>query len=296
MELTQRMLQQFVVLAEEQHFGRAAERLDMSQPPLSQAIQRLERVLNVALLDRSSRGTRLTPAGRAFAEDARRLLDAQAAAVDRARRVADGQEGELRLGFVSSLGYDLLPRLLRRAHAELPGLRVHLSQHASIELVELLHDGSLDLALVRLPVSGAARLDVQQIGVERLVAVLPEHHPLAAEPALDLWALAEQEFALPKPSALPGLAQQVALACAQAGFAPRPLGLADDLPGLLSYVAAGLCLALVPEQACSLGIPGVTYRPLRGDSPYLETRVAAVHRSGGSDAAVRKVLGMLTAL
>ncbi|MFE7314385.1 LysR family transcriptional regulator [Streptomyces sp. NPDC057555] len=295
MELTQRILQQFVVLAEEQHFGRAAERLAMRQPPLSQAIQRLERGLKVTLLDRSSRGARLTAAGRAFAEDARRLLDAQEAAVDRARRIAGGHEGDLRLGFVSSLGYDFLPRVLRRAHAELPGLRLHLGQHPSTELVEMLNSGTLDLALVRLPVTDTDRLTVQRIGTERLVAALPERHALAARPSLHLRELAGEAFALPKPSALPGLAEQVALGCAQAGFTPRPLGQADDLPGLLSYVAAGLCLALVPEQVRSLGIPGVVYRPLHGDSAYLETAVAAVHRPDGPDAAVQQLLRLFGA-
>ncbi|MFI6051553.1 LysR family transcriptional regulator [Streptomyces violascens] len=293
MELTQRILQQFVVLAEEQHFGRAAERLTMRQPPLSQAIQRLERGLKVALFERNPRGARLTPAGRAFAEDARRLLEAQAAAVDRARRVASGHEGELRLGFVSSLGYDFLPRLLRRTHAELPGLRLHLSQRPSAELVDMLHAGTLDLALVRLPALGTERLTVLHIAVERLVVALPEHHALTAKPSLDLHELAGQGFALPKSNALPGLAQQVTLACAQAGFLPRSLGEADDLPGLLSHVSAGLCLALAPEQVLSLGLPGVTYRPLRGDSPHLETTVAAVHRPDGPDAAVQQVLSLL---
>lgn len=296
MELSQRILQQFVVLAEEQHFGRAAERLAISQPPLSQAIQRLERGLAVALFERTSRGARLTPAGRAFAEDARRLLDAQAAAVDRARRIADGREGELRLGFISSLGYRMLPRLLSRSHAELPGLRVHVSLHPSVELVQMLRAGALDLALVRLPVAGAEQLPVQQLGVERLLVALPEHHPLAAAPCLDLCDLAEQQFALPKPSALPGLAQQVALACAQAGFVPQSLGQADDLPGLLGFVAAGLCLALVPEQVSSLPVPGVVHRPLRGDSPYLTSTVAAVHRGSDPDAAVRRLLEILTTL
>ncbi|MGW1865999.1 LysR family transcriptional regulator [Streptomyces mauvecolor] len=293
MELTQRILQQFVVLAEEQHFGRAAERLAMSQPPLSQAIQRLERGLKVALFERNPRGAQLTPAGRAFAEDARRLLEAQAAAVDRARRVASGHEGEFRLGFISSLSYDFLPRLLRRIHAELPGLRLHLSQRPSAELAGMLHAGTLDLALIRIPALGAERLAVRQIAVERLVVALPEHHPLAAEHSLDLRELAGQKFALPKSSALPGLAQQVTLACAQAGFLPQSLGEADDLPGLLSHVSAGLCLALAPEQVLSLGIPGVTYRPLRGDSPHLETTVAAVHRPDGPDAAVQQVLRLL---
>ncbi|MER7770461.1 LysR family transcriptional regulator [Kitasatospora sp. NPDC096140] len=296
MELTQRVLQQFVVLAEEQHFGRAAERLSMSQPPLSQAIQRLERGLKVVLFDRGSRGVRLTPAGRAFAEDARRLLDTQAAAVERVRRIAAGQEGELRLGFIGSLGYQLVPRLLRRSHTELPGLRLHLSAHPSTELVGMLQAGALDLALVRLPVAGTEGLSVRRLGTERLVAALPEQHPRAAAPSLDLRDLAAEAFALPRPGALPGLAEQVALACARAGFTPRPLGQADDLPGLLGFVAAGLCLALVPEQVRSLGVPGVVHRPLLGGSPYLESTIAAVHRPDGPDAAVHRLLEILAAL
>ncbi|MEU3711212.1 LysR family transcriptional regulator [Streptomyces catenulae] len=293
MELTQRLLEQVVVLAEEQHFGRAAERLAIRQPPLSQAIQRLERGLRVSLFERLPRGVRLTPAGRAFAEDARRLLEAQTAAVDRARRIAAGDEGELRLGFISSLGYDFLPRLLRRTHAALPGLRLHLGQHPSVELIDRLRAGTLDLALVRLPVTGTEQLTVRRIGVERLVVALPEDHPLTAAPRLDLPELAGEPFALPKPGALPGLSEQIALACAQAGFTPRPVGRADDLPGLLSHVAAGLCLALAPEQVRTLGIPGVVHRPLHGASPYLETTIAAVHRADGPDAAVRQVLELL---
>ncbi|MFD7163766.1 LysR family substrate-binding domain-containing protein [Streptomyces violascens] len=139
-----------------------------------------------------------------------------AAGTRRTRRVASGHEGELRLGFISSLSYDFLPRLLRRTHAELPGLRLHLSQRPSAELVDMLHAGTLDLALVRLPTLGAERLTVRRIAVERLVVALPEHHALTAERSLDLRELAGQKFALPKSSALPGLAQQVTLACAQA--------------------------------------------------------------------------------
>ncbi|MFB7665266.1 LysR family transcriptional regulator [Kitasatospora sp. NPDC056138] len=292
MELTQRLLEQFVVLAEEQHFGRAADRLTMRQPPLSQAIQRLERVLGVSLFERGPRGVRITPAGRAFAEDARRLLEAQAAAVDRARRVASGREGEVRLGFISSLGYHYVPDLLRRAHTELTGLRLQLRQHPSVELIAMLHAGALDLALVRLPISGSDELTVHQVGVERLIAVLPEHHRLAAQDSLALPDLADHDFAVLRPGALPGLAQQVALACAQAGFTPRPLGQADDLPGLLSYVAAGLCVALAPEQVRSLGLSGVVHRPLRGSSPHLRTAIAAVHRSDSGDAAVQRVVGL----
>ncbi|GAA1937676.1 LysR family transcriptional regulator [Kitasatospora viridis] len=293
MELTQRLLQQVVVLAEEQHFGRAAERLGMSQPPLSQAIQRLERGLRVSLFDRGPHGARPTPAGRAFAEDARRLLDAQQAAVDRARRIAAGEQGELRLGFVGSLGYRLVPRLLRLAHAELPDLRLQLSQRPSTELLDLLRTGALDLALVRLPVADTDRLTVQQVGVERLVAVLPDRHPLAGRSSLALHDLAGEPFALPRPGALPGLARQVALACAEAGYTPQALGHADDLPGLLSYVGAGLCVAVAPEQVRSLGLPGVSCRPLDGDSPHLETTVAAVHRPEQPDAATRQVLRLL---
>ncbi|MFF4160240.1 LysR substrate-binding domain-containing protein [Streptomyces sp. NPDC001678] len=292
MEFTKRLLEQFLVLAEEKHFGRAAERLSMSQPPLSQAIQRLERGLGVTLLDRGPGGVRLTPAGAAFTVEARRLLDAQAAAVERVRRVAHGLEGDVRVGYVSILSHRHLPRLLRAAADELPGLRVHLRQDSTAALVEMIGTGALDLAFLRDPSPIPDGLEVHALSVERAVAAVPDGHRLAKAASIALADLRDEDFVLLSATALPGLALQAQRACQEAGFTPRRRAEADDLSGLVGYVAAGLCVSLLPEDLRDFAVPGITFVPLRDSSPYLRTTVAAVHRPD-ADAAVRRLLGLI---
>ncbi|NVK77098.1 LysR substrate-binding domain-containing protein [Streptomyces morookaense] len=293
MEFTDRLLEQFLALAEEKHFGRAAERLAMSQPPLSQAMQRLERGLGVRLLDRGPGGVRLTPAGAVFAVEAQRLLDARAAAVERVRRVARGMEGDVRVGYVSILSHRHLPRLLRAAADELPGLRVHLRQDATAALVEMVRSGALDLAFVRDPSPVPDGLAVHDFAVERIVAALSHEHRLAGAEAIALADLRDDDFALPSAATLPGLAAQGRLACQEAGFTPRCRAEADDLSGLLGYVAAGLCVGLLPEDLRDLAVPGIVFVPLRDTSPHLRTTVGAVHRPD-ADAAVHRLLNLLT--
>ncbi|MBB5120233.1 LysR family transcriptional regulator [Streptomyces eurocidicus] len=293
MEFTKRLLEQFLALAEERHFGRAAQRLSMSQPPLSQAMQRLERGLGVTLLDRRPGDLRLTPAGTAFAVEARRLLDAQSAVVERVRRVAHGLEGDVRVGYVSILSHRHLPRLLRAAAEELPGLRVHLHQDATVTLVEMLRSGALDLAFIRDPSPVPDDLVVHDFAVERIVAALPDEHRLAGAASVALSDLREDDFVLLSETALPGLARQARLACGESGFTPRRRADADDLTGLLGYVAAGLCVSLMPEDLRDFPVPGITFVPLREASPYLRTTVAAVRRAD-ADAAVHRLLDLIT--
>ncbi|RLV04439.1 LysR family transcriptional regulator [Streptomyces griseocarneus] len=292
MEFTRRLLEQFLVLAEEKHFGRAAERLAMSQPPLSQAIQRLERGLEVTLLDRGPGGIRLTPAGAAFAVEARRLLDAQSAAVERVRRVARGLEGDVRVGYVSILSHHHLPRLLRAAADELPGLRVLVHQDTTATLVDMVRSGTLDLAFIRDPSPVTDELTLRAFADERVVAALPHEHPLAGADAIALGELHADAFVLPSSTTLPGLAAQAQLACRDAGFTPRCRAEADDLSGLLGYIAAGLCVGLLPEDLRHFPVPGIAFVPLRETSPYLRTTVAAVHRPD-ADAAVHRLLDLI---
>ncbi|MCC3767461.1 LysR substrate-binding domain-containing protein [Streptomyces sp. UNOC14_S4] len=292
MEFTRRLLEQFLVLAEEKHFGRAAERLAMSQPPLSQAIQRLERGLEVTLLDRGPGGIRLTPAGAAFAGEARRLLDAQSAAVERVRRVARGLEGDVRVGYVSILSHHHLPRLLRTAADELPGLRVLVHQDTTATLVDMVRSGTLDLAFIRDPSPVTDELTLRAFADERVVAALPHEHPLAGADAISLGDLREDAFVLPSSTTLPGLAAQSQLACRDAGFTPHCRVEADDLSGLLGYIAAGLCVGILPEDLRHFPVPGIAFVPLRETSPYLRTTVAAVHRPD-ADAAVHRLLDLI---
>ncbi|WP_424887280.1 LysR substrate-binding domain-containing protein [Streptomyces sp. XH2] len=292
MEFTKRLLEQFLVLAEEKHFGRAAERLSMSQPPLSQAMQRLERGLGATLLDRRPGGLRLTPAGAAFAVEARRLLDAQSAVVERVRRVAQGLEGDVRVGYVSILSHRHLPRLLRAAAEELPGLRIHLHQDSTATLVEMLRAATLDLAFIRDPLPVSDELAAHDFAVEHVVAALPHEHRLAGAGSIGLEDLRDDDFVLLSGTALPGLALQARLACREAGFTPRCRADADDLTGLLGYVAAGLCVSLMPEDLRDFPVPGIAFVPLRGSSAYLRTTVAAVRRAD-ADAAVHRLLDLV---
>ncbi|GAB1332814.1 LysR family transcriptional regulator [Streptomyces sennicomposti] len=285
--LSRRLLEQFLVVAQEKHFGRAAERLGMSQPPLSQSIQRLERTVGARLLDRGPGGVRLTAAGRGFATDAQRLLDLQTAAVARARRVASGLRGEVRVGYVSLLSHLYLPALLRAAAEHLPELGVHLQHDSSAGVIDRVRAGTLDLGFVRDPARLAGDLVGTVIATERIAAVVPRGHRLAEADGIDLAQLADDNFVLPDPTALPALAEQLHVACREAGFTPRGVAVADDLSGLFSYVGAGLCVSLAPEGLRHLAVAGVRLVPLRGPSGHYVTAVHAVHRPDADPAVLR---------
>ncbi|TWV53534.1 LysR family transcriptional regulator [Streptomyces misionensis] len=289
------MLEQFLVVAQERHFGRAAEQLGMSQPPLSQSIQRLERAVGARLLDRGPGGVRLTAAGKVFAADAQRLLDLQTAAVARAQRVAAGLEGDVRVGYVSLLSHLYLPTMLRAAAQQLPGLRVHLQHGSSGGVVDLVRTGALDLGFLRDPARLSDDLVNRVIATERIGAAVPHGHRLADSDEIDLAELRDEDFVLPDPTALPVIAEQLQLACRQSGFSPRGVAVADDLSGLFSYVAAGLCVSLLPDGLQDLAVAGVSFIPLRGHADYLDTTVYAVHRPD-ADPAVIRLVEMITSL
>ncbi|MFF3518609.1 LysR family transcriptional regulator [Streptomyces sp. NPDC002573] len=292
-KLTKRILEQFLTVADERHFGRAAERLRMSQPPLSQSIQRLERGLGVRLFDRGPGGVSLTAAGEAFAVDAQRVLSAQSMAIERVRRVAGGLEGDVRVGYVSILSHHYLPGLLRAAAEEMPGLRIHLHQDSPAALAEMVRSGTLDLGFLRDPSSLSDELQYHDFAVERIAMALPDDHPLAKAGEVALSEMRSEDFALPDSMTLPTLTQQVFLACSEAGFTPRRRAVADDLIGLLSYVASGLCVSLLPEPLRYFSIPGVSFVSLQGRSPLLETTLVAVRRPD-ADAAVLRLLDLIT--
>ncbi len=293
--LSRRLLEQFLAVVREGHFGRAAEQLGMSQPPLSQSIQRLERMLGVRLLDRGSAGAKPTAAGEVFAADAQRLLDLQTAAVGRVRRVADGVEGDVRIGYVSLLSHLHLPTMLRAVAEELPGLRVQLHHGSSAAVADLVRTGALDVGFLRDPAHLPAGLVSTVVATERIQAAVPRGHHLADADEITLARLRDEDFAMPDPTALPVLAEQVHLACHRAGFTPRSLVLADELSGLFSYVAAGLCVSLLPEGVQHFSTGGVSFLPLRGDAGYLDTTVQAVHRPD-ADPTVARLLQVITGL
>ena len=189
-----RHLRYFVAVAEECHFGRAAERLHMAQPPLSQQIKQLEDELGVQLLTRSTRRVELTPAGERYLERARSILAAIDAAGEEARLIRDGRMGRVAIGFTGSATYELLPRLSRTLRTELPELELDLrGELLTPSQVAGLVDGTLDVGFLRPPVQ-APEVEVHPLRSEPLVAVLPESHALAAGKDVVLADLAEEPF------------------------------------------------------------------------------------------------------
>jgi DNA-binding transcriptional LysR family regulator len=276
--LSSRALRQFIVVAEELHFGRAAARLHISQPPLSQAIMRLERELGVELLRRANRGITLTEAGRGFLGDARRLVEQEADAVARARRVDAGLSGRLTLGFVGSVSYGLLPELLARFRKELPGIAFDLRELPSTEQLQELRARRIDLGIVRLPLVDAGDFETKVIRRERMIAVLPRRHRLAGRKTIPLKLFADEAFMMFPPERVLSLHAKTMMACHAAGFSPRVALQAWQMPTMVSLVAAGVGIALLPAQIRSIPHAGVVYREVKDRSGHLELEIALAWR------------------
>ncbi|MEU7816616.1 LysR family transcriptional regulator [Pseudonocardia sp. NPDC049154] len=257
-----RHLQAFTVVAEELHFGRAAARLRMSQPPLSQQIRRLEREVGTRLLDRHTRHVALTAAGTAFLAEARRALAAADEAVAAARRAASGETGTVRLGFAGSSSYRELQAIAHRFRALHPDATLALvTGHFSGELAEDLRQDLIDAALLRMPVDGTG-LTVREIARNTLVLALPAGHRFAGDEAVDLAAIAGEPFIAYPSQRMAVLRGAIDAACQQAGFAPRVVQEAPDTHTLLSLVGAGVGVGLALDPAAELAVPGTVIRPL----------------------------------
>ncbi|MGV9710908.1 LysR substrate-binding domain-containing protein [Gordonia sp. NPDC003424] len=271
-----RHLRYFRAVAEELHFGRAAERLHIAQPPLSQQIRQLEDELGVALLVRSTRRVELTPAGQAYLRRAVEILDAVEAAGTQAQRIADGQQGTLSIGCVGSATYSLLPRLVRALREELPGLDVSVrGEMLAPAQISALTAGEIDLALLRPPVSGS-ELVVETIRRDRLIVAMPEGDPRAAGDHVAVADLRDAEFIAHAGRGRSVMNGVLASICARAGFVPQIHHEVEETSTLVTLVAAGLGVAIVPEATAALGLAGVRYLPIVPEAPDVELAVARV--------------------
>ncbi len=258
-----RHLRYFLAVAQELHFGRAAARLGIAQPPLSQAIRRLEARLGVELFRRTRRHVELTDAGAVLRDEARSLLD-HAARVERALRTAEaGTAGTLRIGFVGSAAHDVLPTLLRRLRDGYPDVVVAPQELSTTAQVQAVAGGSLDAGIVRLPIA-APHVATLRLVEEPLVIALPDFHPLARRARLPLSALAGEPFVLWGRDRNPLFHDEVISACHAAGFSPNVVQEAGEMPTIVGLVAAGLGVSLVPASMERVRSDGVAYRPVRG--------------------------------
>ncbi|MBJ9938951.1 LysR family transcriptional regulator [Burkholderia multivorans] len=264
----------FVTVADERHFGRAAERLSITQPPLSQAIRALEDALGVALFARTKRSVALTAVGAALLPDVRRLLAAADALPPLARRLARGEAGSLALAFVSTADYGLLPSLLRAFGARYPQVRLLLAEATSDVQIDELVAGRIDAGLVIPPVPPrhAAGLSYLPVVREPLVVAMPAGASDAPEDApVHLAEIAALPLVIFPRRLAPGFYDIITGCYGAAGAIPRIGQEAIQMQTIVSLVSAGMGVALVPQSLRNLRRTGVVYRPLAGDAPVVET-------------------------
>lgn len=281
----------FIAVADELHFGRAAARLHMTQPPLSRQIQQLEFLLDVELLTRSSRSVRLTPAGRSFLAEARRLLNLAESAALSARRVANGTDGSLAVGFTASVSYSFLPQLLVAARVPLKNINFTLKEMVTQEQIAALSAGVLDVALVR-PLVDNEELETVTVARERLVCAAPIDHVLARRRTVRLADFDHEACIGYSPTEARYFYDLTAGAFLAEGVAPRHVQYMAQVHAILGLVQAGLGVALVPESARRLRFEGVVLREVEmAQSPPVE--VCAVWRRASENPALKGFLQLL---
>jgi DNA-binding transcriptional LysR family regulator len=290
--LNLRHLQFFVVLAEELNFTRAARRLHVAQPALSQQIRALEDRLGAALIDRSSRPMRLTEAGTYFFAEARQILSQYEQASGAAREIGQGVRGWLGIGFTRSAMYSVLPPALKRFSAAHPGIELKLYEMLTEEHAPALREQRIHVGIGRQaqPVDGCTTRVLLQ---EKLMAAVPADHPLAAARRLRIQDLADAPFVFyPKyPNAqFPRLVEGL---CRDAGFAPKVVHQAYEIQTAIALVAAGLGVTLVGESVARHGRADVVYLPLAGRSASALTTLTATYRTGDPSPALRDFLAVL---
>lgn len=284
MELHQ--LRCFVMVAEELHFGRAAKRLFMTQPPLSRQIQMLERSLGVILLERSNRNVQLTVAGQHFLRDARHILTYTEQASTAARRLARGEAGKLLLGFTAVSGYSLIPGLIGHAAQRLPNVAVELHEMVSGAQTEALAAGMIDVGFVRR--AAPVGFDSHLISSEPLLVVMANDNPLAERATISVADLDQQPFVMYSPDEGGYFYDCIVGLFAMAGVLPRYLHYLGQTHSILGLVRAGLGLAIVPAAARELYLGHLQFRPIEDTQP--SAQVFMVSRSDNDNPALPSFL------
>jgi DNA-binding transcriptional LysR family regulator len=267
-----RHLRYFVAVAEELHFRRAAERLHMSQPPLSEQIRHLEAELGVKLLERSRRGVEMTAAGEAFLRQASTILESVERAVDQTRRVARGEVGQVSVGFVPSAMDGSLPDILRVHRARYPEVELELREMSTSHQVEALRAGRIDTGFIRPPVEHRG-LEVEVIQREAVAAVLPAGHRLARQQAVRPADLAGETLIVIARAEAPGLHLTLTESIVPIAR-PSAVKEVTRAQTALGLVVAGLGVSLLPASVASSHRDGLTFVPLAGGDPALELAIA----------------------
>jgi len=280
-----RHLRYFVSVAEALSFTKAAAKLHTAQPSLTRQIKNLEEELGVRLFNRTKQQVTLTDEGRSFLVDAKRLLALAAETIESVRRLHSGEIRALNVGYVSNLFHDLLPKTLSSFHQSFPTISVNLFDLSCGEQFRGLEDGKLDLGFVGLHEPIARRgLEFRSIASYKTVVALPKDNSLTAKSTVDLKALAPMFFIGMSEASYPGYREWLTKCCKGAGFAPKVLQDVDLERTMIHAVAAGLGVALVPEQLKNLEHHNVLFRPVK---PHVATEGCIAWRNENSSAALK---------
>jgi len=267
-----RPLRQFVAVAEELHFGRAATRLHMTQPPLTQAIQGLERELGAQLFDRTRRSVALTAAGQALLRQAQRLLADAELLAPLVRAAAEGRRGRLRLGFVSTVGYGEMPRWLRSFRAAQPDIELQLREATWDVQLQAFASGDMDAGFaIHAPGGVPPGFEVLRVSSEPMVLALSSDHPLAEQADIPLAAALALPLVMYPREIAPSLFDAMLSFYSAHRVTPQIEQEAIQMQTIVNLVSAGMGAAWVPEAVMGLQRPGVSYKRLRGDVPLCET-------------------------
>jgi DNA-binding transcriptional LysR family regulator len=273
----------FAAVAEERHFGRAAERLGIAQPPLSKQLQDLERELGFTLLDRSCRPIALTAAGEALLEHSRAILEAVEIGVRETRRAGAGRSGRVSVGYPASLAYSGLTEVLRAFRERSPDVAIQMRELPPADQLEALKRGDLDVGFIRTPLHEPF-LASENVRDEKLVLVLPADHPLAIRERIALSAVSREPFVFFPRARGPAFFDFLLGFCRDSGFSPHIVQEAPQID-VLALVAAGFGLSIMPDSVRELRRADIVIRPIIG-SPTTELRL--VWRSGDPSPAVAR--------
>ena len=289
MAIDLRQLRQFVIIAELGSYRRAADALHIAQPALSVSIQKLEHAVGVPLLVRGAKGVTLTPAGDALMADARRALFHTDQARQAARRVALGEWGTLRLGFVGSATYMLLPRCLPAFRTQYPDVQLELREDSAVGLAAMLRANEIDAGLVRGPLAEGTALESWVVERDDLILAVPAGHPLAGGGPVDLARARGESFVTYAPAKVPGLHGVTQALCRKAGFSPHISQEAIQVQTLVSLVASGMGLALVPGVTRAYSTPHVAFVALTDAEARNALSLSLVTHRGTSCASVLRL-------
>ncbi|SIN76444.1 transcriptional regulator, LysR family [Vannielia litorea] len=265
-------LRYFVAVAEELHFGRAAQRENVSQPPLSLQIKKLEEELGVLLLERTKRRVRLTEAGAAFLPEARSILATAKNAKHMALQAHRGEIGQVRLGFVHSASLGYLPQLVEPFRKAFPLVKICLEEMTVTEQVEALHDGSIDIGIVR-PLVEMPEWESFQVVREGFTLVVPVTHAMAGQDSVDLRSLRDENFVFTPEHRSPAFYSQLMRIFAKSGFVPKVVVEANTVYTTIGLVGTGAGLGILPESVSCVQIPSVRFVPIRNTSETAELQM-----------------------